>query len=113
MRRCCGSQIRAPNGRASRVEWVMRDGCGWCWPSFPVIWIRTVRAKAVSSLRFATAVQDASRGLTHEEEATLAGGGTLQRVADPRSVCAGRFRGRCCNLAVMAFSIAYPLKTRL
>jgi len=51
--------------------------------------------------------------LTHEEEATLAGGGTLQRVADPRSVCAGRFRGRCCNLAVMAFSIAYPLKTRL
>jgi len=36
-------------------------------------WKRGVRAKAVSSLRFATAVQDASRGVTREEEAMLAG----------------------------------------
>jgi len=38
---------------------------------------------------------------------------TLLRVADPRSVCAGRFRCRCCNLAVMASSMAHPLKRRL
>jgi len=36
-------------------------------------WECGVLAKAVSSLRFATAVQDASRGLTRYGEATLAG----------------------------------------
>jgi len=36
-------------------------------------WKRGVRAKAVSPLRFATAVHDALRGLTRQGEAMLAG----------------------------------------
>jgi len=88
-----------------------------------MVQIRTVRAKAVSSLRsrrrFASARQAATTVLDASQRWIRLVDGALAGV--PRC-CGSQIRApralmlplcHCCNLAVMAYSMAHPLKTRL